>query len=230
MAAADLSAFGDATDEPPIARRTLHDEVVARLRDMIIDARLAPGARIHEGQIGAYLGVSRTPLREALKTLASEGLVDIVQGRGAVVRRFSRKDVFDMLEALRLLEQAAGRLACERASDAAVAELAAIHETMLALYRAGRRLEYFKVNQQIHTAIVRLSGNETLAWAHDQIQARMKRIRFIGNESPEKWAAAVAEHDEMVAALQARDGTRLAAVLGRHLERTWERVQDSLDD
>lgn len=222
------------TPEPipyePILRRTLHDEAVARLRDMIIDGRLSPGDRVNEGDVGRMLGVSRTPMREALKTLAAEGLIDNVPGRGAVVRAFSRKDVADMLEALKIIEQEAGRLACARATGADIAGLRATHDRMMGLYAERQRLAYFKLNQEIHSSFARLSGNATLLWAHEAIQARMKRIRFLGNGSADKWSAAVDEHEEMMLALEARDADRLATVLGGHMDRTWLRVRDTLPE
>lgn len=91
-----------------------------------------------------------------------------------------------------------------------------------------RRLEYYKLNQAIHTAIVALSGNTPLVEIQAMLQTRLKRIRFIGHEGPEKWAAAVSEHEEMIAALEARDQDRLAEVLGRHLSNAWERVRGAL--
>src|SRR5690349_17280278 len=103
---------------PRIARPSLHDAIVTRVRDMIIEGELPPGARIHEGQLGTALGVSRTPLREALKFLASEGLIELSPGKGAVVRKFSPKHVRDSLIVLGDLEALAGRLACENATDA----------------------------------------------------------------------------------------------------------------
>jgi DNA-binding GntR family transcriptional regulator len=212
---------------PPITRpRTLHDEVVMRVRDMIIEGRLAPGQRVNEVAIGKQLGVSRTPLREAIKTLMGEGLIVIVPARGAVVRAFTIADVRDTLEAIKAIEQFAGQRACESASDAEIARIGALHEAMLALYRKRERLEYFKLNQAIHTAIVRASGNEVLAVTHDALQARIRRIRFLGNEAPEKWAGAVAEHEDMMAALRRRDGAALAAVLGQHMDNTLVRVGD----
>lgn len=227
----DLHALADPeSPELPILRRTLHDETVARLRDMIIDGRLAPGERVNEGDVGRRLGVSRTPMREALKTLAAEGLIENVPGRGAVVRAFTRGDVFDMLEALKIIEGEAGRLACARASDDDIASLRAIHDRMMDLYAGRRRLEYFKLNQAIHSGFARISGNATLLWTHEAIQARMKRIRFVGNGSEDKWAAAVAEHEEMMLALEARDGGRLAGVIGAHIDRTFLRVQDTLPE
>jgi len=222
-----------ATDDPlgdvsPILRITLHDEVLTRLRDMIIEGKLAPGSRINEGMVGASLGVSRTPLREAIKSLVSEGLVEILPAKGAIVRRFDEKAIFDILEVLKSLEQTAARMACERAPDAEIAELAATHDEMMRLYRAGDRLAYFKLNQRIHSGIARASGNAVLAQTHEQLQSRIKRIRFVGNEEPARWSGAVAEHEEMNAALLARDAHRLVRIIGIHLDQTLIRVRDAI--
>ncbi|NDP43982.1 MAG: GntR family transcriptional regulator [Aromatoleum sp.] len=195
---------------------------------MIIEGTLAPGARIHEGQLGVTLGVSRTPLREALKFLASEGLVDLVASRGAVVRSFTPKDVRDMLDVLATLEAFAGRLACREATDGEIAEVRGLHDRMKERYAVRDRLEYFKLNQQIHSAIQRLSGNAALEAAHASIQSRLKRIRYIGNQEPQKWQDAMDEHETMIRSLEARDGEALAQVLTLHMERTWDRVKATL--
>jgi DNA-binding GntR family transcriptional regulator len=100
---------------------------------------------------------------------------------------------------------------------------------MVDRYAVRDRLEYFKLNQQIHSAFLRLAGNAALEEAHASIQSRMKRIRYIGNEEPPKWAAALAEHEEMIRALEKRDGDALAGVVTRHLENTWVRVLPTLD-
>lgn len=213
---------------PRITRRTLHDEVLERLRDMIIEGRLEPGQRINEGPVGAQLGVSRTPLREAIKTLASEGLVEILPAKGAIVRKFTERDLAQILQVLKTLEQLGGRMACEQASDETIAAIHGLHKRMLELYETRERLEYFKLNQAIHSAIVAASGNAVLAEMHETLQARIKRLRFIGNEGPVKWAGAVAEHEEMMAALLKRDAEALADVIGRHMESTRLRVHDVL--
>ena len=210
----------------PIRRLTLHHQVAARVRDMIIEGELEPGSRVNEGALGASLGVSRTPLREALKTLASEGLIDIVPARGAIVRKLTPEAAAAMLEVMAALEALAGRLACVRASEAGILGVRRTHDRMLSLYARRKRLEYYKLNQQIHTEIVRLAANPELATVHGVMQARLKRIRFLGNSGPANWASAVAEHDEMIAALEARNGTALAEVLTRHMENSWARVKD----
>lgn len=211
-----------------ITRVTLHDAVLNQLRDMIIEGRLPPGSRINEGQVGASLGVSRTPLREAIKTLASEGLIEIIPAKGAIVRRFGENDIREILEVLKTLEQAAARLACLRATDAGIAGIRKLHDEMMERYAVRDRLSYFKLNQSIHSAIVRAADNAMLLEAHEMLQARIKRIRFVGNETPDRWAAAVAEHGEMIAALVKRDADALAEVLGRHLDKTVERVRDAI--
>lgn len=215
-------------ERAPIARQSLHDLVANRLRDLIIEGVLAPGDRLNEVGLCEDLGVSRTPLREAIKTLVGEGLVDSRPGRGNFVRKFSPEDVHGMLEVLAELEGLAGRLACERAGDAAIAAIVKIHEEMLGYYRTGERLPYYKLNQQIHSLIAAASGNRTLIEMHDNIQARMKRLRFIGNSGPEKWRDAVAEHEEMIVALKNRDAAALSEVLHRHMRNTWTRVRDSI--
>lgn len=213
---------------PRIQRRTLHEEVLERLRDMIIEGRLEPGQRINEGAVGAQLGVSRTPLREAIKSLASEGLVEMQPAKGAVVRRFSLRDLREILEVIKSLEQLGGRIACAQATDAQIAEVVALHERMMALYAEQNRLEYFKLNQAIHSAIVAASGNAVLMEMHETLQARIKRLRFIGNEGPSKWAGAVAEHEGMIVALKKRDGEALAVEIGKHMDHTLDRVKEVL--
>ena len=223
-----VRAGGTAAAIAPLNRRTLHDEVVDRVRTLIIEGQLAPAARIHESELCKALGVSRTPLREALKVLASEGLIDLVPGRGAVVKRLTPKDVRDMLDVLVALETLAGRLACRNATDEQIAALRRTHDEMMAWYAAGNRLEYYWRNQAIHAGLAQLSGNAHLASLHQVLQARLKRIRFIGNEELDKWAGAVAEHEAMMSALEARDEAALVDVTRRHLDQTWMRVVDRI--
>ncbi|KQQ79266.1 GntR family transcriptional regulator [Rhizobium sp. Leaf321] len=212
----------------PIRRTALHDTLVTRLRDMIIEGELAPGSRMHESQLGEQLGVSRTPLREAIKYLASEGLVELIPSRGAIVKRFSGKDVHDMLIVLKNLEELAGSLACETATDDDIARVRQLHDEMRACYDVKDRLRYYKLNQAIHTEICRIADNQALSSVQAQLQSRLKRIRFIGHEGPDKWSAAMAEHEEMIVALEARDGKTLSKVLGLHLLNAWQRVKDAI--
>ena len=212
----------------PIARSTLPEAAAERLRALIIEGELAPGAKLNERELSVRLGVSRTPLREAIKTLASEGLVEVIPAKGAIVRRFAERDIRDTLEVIKALEQTAARIACARAGDDEIAAIRDLHDRMIAHYRKRQRLDYFKLNQAIHSAIARASGNSVLAETHETLQARLKRIRFIGNETEDRWAGAVSEHEEMIRALESRQGEALAEIIGRHLDHTRERVKDAI--
>lgn len=211
-----------------ITNRSLHDQVASRVRDLIIEGTLEPGSRIDEAHLIEELGVSRTPFREALRTLAAEGLVIVRPSKGSIVRKLTPKDVFSMLEVLGHLERLAGELACERASDAEIADLIALHDRMMECYRSRARMPYYKMNQEFHARLAELSKNETLREMQANIQARLKRIRYIGNQQPDSWAGAVDDHEEMVRALKDRDGSRLGEAMASHLDKTWERVKDSI--
>jgi DNA-binding GntR family transcriptional regulator len=208
-----------------LQRETLAGMAANRIRDMIIEGRLEQGERINETLLGAALGVSRTPLREALRTLAAEGLIDLRPAHGARVARPSPAEILGMLEVLAELEAMAGRLVCARASDAERAAALDVHRRMMALYAARDRMPYYKLNQQFHAMVTAMSGNATLIQVQANIQSRLKRVRFVGSDDPKAWAAAVAEHEEMADALERRDGEALARVMKRHLLNTWERVK-----
>jgi DNA-binding GntR family transcriptional regulator len=198
-------------------RPNLHETVVARLRDFIVEGALAPGARIAERQLCESLGVSRTPLREALKVLASEGLVELLPNRGARVARLDERDVEDMFQVMGALEALAGTLACAQMTEGELAEIAALHYEMLAQYTRRKLPEYFRLNQAIHAAIVAAARNPILAATYQSLAGRIRRARYLANLSEERWRNAVEEHEAILQALQARDGARLARLLEDHL-------------
>lgn len=195
---------------------------------MVIEGALPAGARIHEGQLGEQLGVSRTPLREALKVLASEGLVELIPSRGAVVTTLTPKAAQDMLDVLKELEGLAAPLICEHASDEEIEEICRLHEEMLAFYETRSRLEYFKLNQQIHSRLISLAGNESLSLVYEILQTRMKRIRFIGDRKDDSWRAAVEDHEQIIKALKSRDGADLAQTMVEHVASSWDRIKCAL--
>lgn len=209
-----------------IARIPLHEEVTNRIRDMIVESRLAPGERIQEMQLAQQLGVSRTPIREALKVLTSEGLVELLPLRGAIVKVFTDKDARDMLDVIALLEAFAGERACH-ADAQRIDAVIAMHRRMRVLYDKRQRLEYFVLNQQIHEALIALADNEALSQTHATLSKRMRSLRYSGNSGPANWAAAMAEHDTMIAALERRHGPALAQAMREHIQNTWPRIRSA---
>lgn len=200
-----------------LSGRLLHEDATERLRDLIIQGEIAPGTKLIERVLCERLGVSRTPLREALKTLASEGLVALLPNRGAMVTPLTIAKVRESFEVMGALEALAGELACRNASDAQIGEIRAMHFEMLAAHARGDLAEYFRNNQAIHFAIVAASGNETLAATYRNLNANVRRARYLANTSQSRWDKAVAEHEQMLAALTARDGSRLQRLLVEHL-------------
>ncbi len=208
----------------PIARIPLHEEVTNRIRDMIVESKLVPGERIQEMQLAHQLGVSRTPIREALKVLTSEGLVELLPLRGAIVKAFTDKDARDMLDVIALLEAFAGERACQ-AEPSRIDAILAMHARMETLYAQRQRLEYFVLNQEIHEALIALADNDTLSMTHAILSKRMRSLRYSGNSGADNWAAALQEHTQMMQALARRDGPALAKAMREHIQNTWPRIR-----
>ncbi|HTO49403.1 MAG TPA: GntR family transcriptional regulator [Burkholderiales bacterium] len=200
-----------------LAPRLLHEDATERLRDMIVQGDLAPGAKLVERVLCERLGVSRTPLREAIKRLASEGLVELQPNRGAIVTPLTLEQVRETFAVMGALEALAGQLACRNITDAQLAEIRALHFEMLACHARGDLAGYFRCNQAIHLAIVAAGGNGTLAATYRHLNAHVLRARYMANLSRERWDRAVAEHEAMLNALAARDGERLQRLLSEHL-------------
>lgn len=212
--------FAGAPPAEPLAaldRRVLHEAVADRLRELIIEGVLAPGAHLNERLLCGQLAVSRTPLREALRTLAGEGFVELLPNRGAVVAALSREDVAHAFELMAALESLAGELAARRATDAEVDEVRALHFEMLAAHARRDLPTYYRCNREIHRRIVACARNPMLADAHARLGARLHAPRLRSNLERARWDDAVAQHGAMVEALARRDGARLAAVLAGHL-------------
>jgi DNA-binding GntR family transcriptional regulator len=204
-------------DSRPIDRMTLPQNAAGRLRQMILDGDLVPSGRLNERVLCERLGISRTPLREALRTLAAEGLVRVEPNRGAIVAPLDRADIESTFEVLAALEGLAGELAAARITDCELAEIKALHYEMRAHHARGDRSAYFAANQAIHARIARAGGNGVLGETFEKLNARVKRVRYAANLSLQRWDKAVDEHEQMISALEARDGGALRAILEAHL-------------
>ena len=202
---------------PRLERQRLHDMVVEHMRNLIIEAVLPPGVKLNERELCETLGISRTPLREALKVLAAEGLIEIEQNRGASVARLSETEIYELFELLGGLEALAGTLACARITGGELDEIRRQHHAML-VAKDGRDLPaYYRCNRAIHDLISGAARNGALRATYLALNRRLQALRFSSNFDPAKWDRAAREHEQMIAALEARDGPRLAEILTRHL-------------
>lgn len=201
-----------------IPRPVLHHEVGQRLRQLIVEGDIAPGAKLNERELCERLKISRTPLREAIKTLAAEGLVALLPNRGAVAAQMSEAEVAMTFEVIAGLEGQSGELAAQRIEDAEVAEIKALNFEMRAAHTRADLPAYYRINARIHNLINAAARNTVLSQTYLTVNARLQALRFRSNFDPLKWQRAVDEHDRMVEALAARDAAGLRALLAQHLE------------
>jgi DNA-binding GntR family transcriptional regulator len=200
-----------------IQQRVLYQEAADRIRGLIELGTLAPGEKISEKGLCEKFGISRTPLREALKVLKSEGLIEMLPNRGARVTRLTAKDVEHTYDIMGALEGLSGETACQYISDAEVAHIQALHNKMVEHFHRGELKEYFRANQQIHECIMLASKNDVLLEMYNNLSQRIKRIRYSAQMTDAYWHKAVNDHEHMIEALKDRDGERLGNILRSHL-------------
>ena len=202
---------------PRLERQRLHDTVVEHLQTLIIEGVLEPASKLNEREVCERLGISRTPLREAMKVLASEGLIEIIPNRGAFVSKMNETEIWETFEMMSGLEALSGELAAERISPAEIADIKALHYAMLVCRTQNDLSGYYSRNQAIHNKINEAARNSVLRQVYLSVNRRLLALRFKSNFREAKWDRAVKEHGEMIEALEAHDGKRLAAILRQHL-------------
>ena len=217
----------------PVAGRvgisvTLPATIADQLRELIIEGAFAPGSRLNERKLCDRLGVSRTPLREAFRLLESDGLVELHPNRGAHVVALSENDIRESFELMGALEALSGELACARITADEIMQIKAFTFQMLACHARRDLLAYYHLNRIIHDRINRAARNAQLAQTYATLNLRIQNLRFRSNFDDDKWNKAAQEHAEMVVALEARDGARLASILRNHLRQKGEAVLDAM--
>lgn len=211
-----------------IPRAALHEQVAYRLRELLVEGSIAPGAKLNERELAERLHVSRTPLREAIKMLAAEGLVELLPNRGAVAVSLSEQDVINTFEVMAGLEGMSGELAVQRMTDAELAEIKALHYEMLAAHTRRDLSQYYRLNAHIHQSINAAAKNPVLVATYTQVNARLQALRFRSNLDEAKWKSAVAEHGQMLDALTQRNAAALRQLLEQHLHHKRDAVLEQL--
>ncbi|MEM6933893.1 MAG: GntR family transcriptional regulator [Pseudomonadota bacterium] len=201
----------------PIPRRPLHDDLVEQLRDLIVRSTLAPGSKVQEQVLCEKFQVSRTPMREALRSLAAEGLVVLTPRRGATIAEVTQKDLDEAFPIVGALEALAGELACQNITDAEIARARALQGDLVRSHDEQDLATYSATNAAIHQLILDVASNPTLAQMLKSLDGRVRRARYLVNISGVRWAAAVAEHQLILEALEERDGKKLGAILKDHI-------------
>lgn len=201
---------------------SLAEIAVDHLRRLIVNGHLEPGSRLFEPQLGEMLGISRTPIREALKLLAAEGLVELRRNRNAIVSRVDSGDLAALFEAEVGIEAFAAGLAAERMRASELRRLKALQARMEVCYERERRDEYIQINQQVHRLIVAAARNPVLAETHGRLLGRLQRARNLALATEGRAEESILEHRAILAALERRDREATSRLMARHIERTRE--------
>lgn len=205
-----------------------HKDAVSLLREMILSGELEPGERLREVAISARLGMSRTPVREAFRTLAAEGLVELLPNRSVVVAALNESESIDVFSVLGALEALAAQQAAQRMTPKQLDRLRELQEEMELHFRNHDRAEYIRTNRAIHELMVESSRNSALVLAWRMIVPRAERGRSVNTLDRHRWSIALEEHRKIVAALVARDGPLLSLLMqDRFVQGVIERISQT---
>ncbi len=194
----------------------LHTEAAGRLRSMILSGELPPGSRLREIQLCEQLGVSRTPVREALRTLAAEGLVDLLPNRSVVVSQLHAPDLEHLFVVFGAVEGLAAELACQRITEGEIVEIGRLLSEMVDYHARKERAPYMRINQRIHQRTVEIAANPVLHSVWQSLVPRVERARALANLDTGRWTGALFEHTKMFTVLAARDGKLLGQLTREH--------------
>lgn len=216
----------DALHRGAVPRRgTLRLDAVKAIRKMILLGELPAGERLREIPLSDVLGMSRTPIREAFRTLAAEGLIDLLPNRSVVVSRPDKSEAADVFAVLGVLESLAGQLACRRMTQEQMGILNELQADLAACYERSDRLRYLEATRMIHEQIVEAADSPSLLLAWRMLLPRAERARHATMVDQRCLAEGLAEHRAINAAIQARDERRLAQLLQSHFARSVEKVK-----
>jgi DNA-binding GntR family transcriptional regulator len=204
----------------PLSRRALYEDVAERLRGQIFARELEPGAWIDELKLAAEYGISRTPMREALKVLAAEGLVSMKPRRGAYVAEMSRDDVAQIYHLLALLEADAAGQAARHASDEQLERLQQLHERLEKQVR--QRDAFFAANEQFHMTLLDIAGNRWRTQIVADLRKVMKLNRHHSLFRQGRLADSLQEHRALMAAIRGRESAKAAKLMREHFASSLE--------
>ncbi|HET8790359.1 MAG TPA: GntR family transcriptional regulator [Modicisalibacter sp.] len=214
------SSPGKAPSDRRVQQPSLMEVAFGELRRMIVRGHLAPGERLVEPELCERLGISRTPLREAMKLLANEGLVVLRRNRNAVVTRIDAQELEHLFEVEAGIESFAISLAAHRMTRTEIKRIEALQERMEKLHGSGNLDAYFELNQRVHAMLVAGARNPVLKETHGRLLGRLERARYAALGKFGRWQESAQEHREILEALKARDAERAQRLILAHVQHT----------
>ncbi|MDT8440200.1 MAG: GntR family transcriptional regulator [Desulfuromonadales bacterium] len=188
--------------------QTLREKILETIRDAILRGSLKPGERVSEPELAERFGISRTPIREAFRQLESEGYLEVVPRKGAVVASLSERDVEEFYAIKSILEGYAARMAAEKLSDREIERLEAINAKLEEVAGEGDVKSFFRVHNEFHDLFIKAAGNDKLQELINQLLLKFNRLRLASLAQPGRMQISVQEHKKMIAAFREHDGDR----------------------
>lgn len=208
----------------------LYEQVAERIRRRIYDGLLRPGEAIDESALCGLLGISRTPLREALKVLDREGLVELVPRRGCVVRSLSIEELGELFPIIAVLEGLCAREAVSRCTEADLAELEAVHERLETLAAAEDLNGYYDENDRFHERVQTLTGNRWLKRVTTDLRRILRLACHAQLKRPGRLQASLAEHRDLMDAFRDHDPETADQRMRQHLDNQWKALEAHLEE
>ncbi len=225
-----VSAIAGGDSLQKIKRKSLAESIADELRDLVLLEKLKPGTTIPERETADALGVSRTPLRESLRILASEGLVEIEPNRAPVVANPSIDELKSLLQVQGAIEGLGGELACAAATDDELKQIELMERDMRAVSDSCEPLEFFQKDMKFHASIVAASHNLPLIETHKNYNSRLWRARFISSRRRVNRSGTLEQHQQIVEALLARQRKKCSKALSNHLQMGFRNIKTALSE
>jgi len=200
-----------------IALKTAHQEVAELVSNMIQKGELQRGEKINEMKLSDLLGVSRTPIREALRTLNTRGLIDLVPHRGAFVSQFSTEEISDMFDVMSMLEGMCARLAAQKMSKTDFVKIERLHNLLEEHYRTKAHKEYLEANNELHSFVQEIAGNKTLNEVIIGVRQKIMIYRHKQLYVAKRFDHSIQEHRDLLEAFRNRDAKKAEKRMKRHL-------------
>lgn len=199
-------------------KATYHVQIADMLRDMIMTGKLKEGDKVNEGKLCETMGISKTPMREALRVLSVEGLIRLVPNRGAFVTKPEFEEIAEMFDVMSLLEGFCASRACEKMTPGHFAHLEKLHARLEENFERHDQEEYIRINNQYHSFIQEIAGNRTLNQIVDGLRKKILLYRFQSLNLPTRFADSIREHRDLLEAFRQRDESRAEALMRQHLK------------
>jgi len=200
-------------------QKTLREQIVESIKESIATGKLTPGEKISESRLAEDLGISRTPLREAIQTLEAEGFLKVMPRKGAVVSEYSKKDIEDIYEIKATLEGLAARLATANITGEDLKHLEEINEQLKSMSLHGKSSvnRFFNMHNQFHDIFLKASNNERLYQLNCHLMEPFKRFRLASLAIPGRFNESIATHEDIIAAFKSGDADTVEALVMKNV-------------